>query len=185
MREVILYQAVLAEGTHAAQHAAGRVLLARALRDARLDPALPVQTGAHGKPYLPGAPGFHFSIAHCGARVICAVADCPVGADLERERPLRRDIAPKICTPAEREAVRGPSDLFALWTGKEAAVKAVGLGFALPPRAVEVGLDEARALSVGGTPCFLRRLPPEDGWHLAVCLTGGKEFRFHLISPIA
>lgn len=184
MREVKLYFAACA-GDHAAQHAAGRALLARALADGGLCPALPVAVDPNGKPFLPDAPGFHFSIAHCGERVICAVADCPVGADLERERPLRHDITARICTPAERAALRTMADRFALWTGKEAAVKAVGLGLRLPPRTVEVGLAEAREIAVDGVRCFLRRPAPVDGWHLAVCLADPHEFRLRTIPTIA
>ena len=184
MREVKLYLAACAD-THAAQHAAGRTLLARALADAGLSPGLPAETDANGKPFLPDAPGFHFSIAHCGERVVCAVADCPVGADLERERPLRHDIAERICTPAERAALRTAADRFVLWTGKEAAVKAAGLGLRLPLRTVEVGLETARTVEIDGVRCFLRRPAPADGWHLAVCLAGPDEFKLIMIPAIA
>ena len=184
MREVKLYLASCADN-HAEQHAAGRALLARALADAGLSPALPVAADASGKPFLPDAPGLHFSIAHCGERVVCAVAGCPVGADLERERALRYDIAERICTSAERAVLRTDADRFALWTGKEAAVKAVGLGLRLPLRTVEVGLEEARTVEVDGIRCFLRRPAPVDGWHLAVCLAGSQEFKLITIPAIA
>lgn len=185
MREVRVYTIELQESTHAAQHAAGRALLRRALADAGLPPGLDVMNDANGKPYLPGAPGFHFSIAHCGARAVCAAADVPVGCDLERERMLKHDITRRVCTPSEREGIRTNADLFALWTGKEAAVKAVGLGLRLPLSAVEVGLAEAACITVDGVPCVLRRTASENGWHLAVCAVGGEDFALRLIPTIA
>ena len=157
----------------------------RALADAGVSSDLTVEVDANGKPWLPGAPGFHFSIAHCGVRVVCAVADVPVGCDLEHERVLKHDITRRVCTDAEREAVRTPADLFALWTGKEAAVKAVGKGLRVPLASFTVGISGSARLMVDGTDCVLRRLPPEDGWHLAVCLVGNEDFTFRPIPTIA
>ena len=185
MCEVRVYHTKLDTATHAAQHAAGRALLRHALTDAGLPPGLAVATGPNGKPYLPDAPGFHFSIAHCGDRVVCAVSGVPVGCDLERERVLKRDITRRICTHAERAAICSRADVFALWTGKEAAVKAVGLGLRLPLASVGVGLAETVRLRVDGTPCVLRRLPPQNGWHLAICTVGGEDFTLRLIPTVA
>ncbi|MBQ8585613.1 MAG: 4'-phosphopantetheinyl transferase superfamily protein [Butyricicoccus sp.] len=185
MREVRVYMTELNTDTHAAQHAAGRALLRRALADAGLSPDLAVCADANGKPYLPDAPGFHFSIAHSGARAVCAVSDMPLGCDLERERVLKHDISRRVCTDAERAALRTNADLFALWTGKEAAVKAVGLGLRLPPASFAVGLAETASLTVGGTDCVLRRLPPENGWHLAVCTVGREDFCLRTIPTVA
>ena len=185
MREVRVYHTELNEATHAAQHAAGRALLRCALADAGLAPELAVAVDRNGKPFLPDAPGFHFSISHCGERVVCAVADVPVGCDLERERVLKHDITRRVCTPTERAAIRTNADLFALWTGKEAAVKAVGLGLRLPLSALEIGLAETAYLMVNGADCVLHRTVSEDGWHLAVCVVGCEEFCLQLIPTVA
>ena len=185
MREVRVYHTELNEATHAAQHAAGRALLRCALADAGLSPDLALAVDRNGKPFLPDASGFHFSISHCGERVVCAVADVPVGCDVERERPLRRDITHRICTDSERAMIRTNADLFALWTGKEAAVKAVGLGLRLPISALEIGLAETAYLMVNGADCVLHRTVSEDGWHLAVCVVGREEFCLQLIPTVA
>ena len=55
-------------------------------------------------------------------------------------------------------------------------VGGVGLGLRLPLASFAVGLAETASLTVGGTDCVLRRLPPENGWHLAVCAVGKKDF---------
>ena len=185
MREVRVYHTELGESTHAAQHAAGRALLRRALADQDLPADLAVAVDSDGKPYLPDAPGFHFSIAHCGTRVICAVSDVPVGCDLERERMLKHDISRRICTASERDAIRTNADLFTLWTGKEAAVKAVGRGLRIGAASVEVGLAETCRVTADGVLCTLHRLPPVDGWHLAVCTVGPEDFVLRLIPTVA
>lgn len=185
MREVRVYHTELRESSHAAQHAAGRALLRCALADSGHPTDLAVAVDAYGKPYLPAAPDFHFSIAHCGTRVICAVSDVPVGCDLERERVLKHDISRRICTDAERNAIRTNADLFTLWTGKEAAVKAIGRGLRIGTASVEVGLAETCHLSVGGVDCTLRRQPPADGWHLAICTVGTEDFTLRLIPTVA
>ena len=185
MREVRVYTTELNKSTHAEQHEAGRALLRRALADGEISPDLAVEIDSNGKPFLPDAPDFHFSIAHCGNRVVCAVSDVPVGCDLERERVLKRDISRRICSDAECAAVRSSADLFTLWTGKEAVLKAIGLGLRLPLSGIEVGLAETVHLAVNDTPCVLRRTKMEDGWHLAICVVGMDDFAIQLIPTVA
>jgi len=70
--------------------------------------------GRFGKPELADAVGLHFSLAHSDAVVLCAVADRPVGCDVER-------------------LVVGPSrnrDFYERWTRREAGLKMTGCGFA-------------------------------------------------------
>ena len=52
----------------------------------------------HGKPTLPGGPGF--SLTHAGDLVGVAVHDGPVGLDVERARPLA-DLAALGLTPED------------------------------------------------------------------------------------
>ncbi len=185
MRTVLLYHTELDTDSYAAQHAAGRALLRQALAAAGLSPDLPVCTDAQGKPVLPDAPGFCFSIAHCRNRVICAVSDRPIGCDLERERTLKRELAPRICTPHERAILRTNADLFQIWVGKEAVLKAAGMGLRRPLGALEVGLDDRCTVNLDGAPYTLRRVPQADGWHLAVCLAGAQDFIVRRIPTIA
>ena len=81
---------------------------------------------AHGKPYVPGLP--EFSIAHEGGWVLCAVASAgAVGVDVE---PLvARSSLPRwrlVFDSAERAAARTPRAALAIWTAKEAVLKAAG-----------------------------------------------------------
>ena len=77
-----------------------------------------------GKPYVPGGP--EFSLSHSGALAVIALADVPVGADAEQDRPTGEALRLRVLTEAERaDASR---DLLFFWTRKEAALKCLGTG---------------------------------------------------------
>lgn len=99
--------------------------------------------GEHGKPYVKDL-DVHFNISHSENLVVCAVADKPVGIDIERIRPINLSVAKRICTEKELEYLFGflPSKtdfkktddrqtllrFFELWTAKEAFAKCQGKG---------------------------------------------------------
>lgn len=104
-----------------------------------------------GKPFLADGPPFNLS--HSAEAGLLAVGgEREVGVDLERIRPLEdlAALAASALAPAEQAAWRagggdGPAFL-RIWTRKEAALKALGVGLAgaegAPPPAVEtLGLD--------------------------------------------
>jgi 4'-phosphopantetheinyl transferase len=108
----------------------------------------------HGKPSLvPRTKGPHlqFSVSHSGNCCMLAVAlERSIGIDVEKVRDLPQaiDIAQGYFTPAEAGAlavlpgtVRRDA-FFALWTHKEAMVKALGVGLATNLARVEFDLDE-------------------------------------------
>lgn len=80
----------------------------------------------NGKPQVAGLP--EFSIAHAGAWVVCAVAsEGPIGVDIEPL--LTRARLPRWSTvfdAHERAAARTPRAALAIWTCKEAVLKAAG-----------------------------------------------------------
>jgi 4'-phosphopantetheinyl transferase len=90
--------------------------------------------GEFGKPQVAGLP--EFSIAHAGDWVLCAVSsDGAVGVDIE---PLQsRAQLPgwfTVFDAHERAAARTPRAALAIWTRKEAVLKAAGARFAELPR---------------------------------------------------
>jgi 4'-phosphopantetheinyl transferase len=76
---------------------------------------------------LPAGP--EFSIAHGGGVVACAVADMPIGLDLEARGAVRVEHLRLVLSAEERVAVHGgaldPTDA---WVMKEAVTKAAGRG---------------------------------------------------------
>jgi 4'-phosphopantetheinyl transferase len=111
--------------------------------------------GRNGKPSLvPQAndPTLHFSVSHSSDCCMVAVRlDQPIGIDVERLRDLPRAIAiaQTYFAPAERRALNGlrgtvqRDAFFTLWTHKEAAVKALGVGLAANLARLEFDLDAA------------------------------------------
>ncbi len=95
---------------------------------------------AAGQPQLPGT-GLATSLSHSGTWVAIAIcAERTVGIDIERSPHTGIDqLMSKICTPAEwvdlqplPELARHTA-LLALWTRKEALLKAFGVGLAVEP----------------------------------------------------
>jgi 4'-phosphopantetheinyl transferase len=109
--------------------------------------------GRNGKPSLVpqrNGPTLQFSVSHSNDCCMVAVRlDQPIGIDVERLRDLPRaiDIAQTYFAPAERRALNGlrgtaqRDAFFALWTYKEAAVKALGIGLAANLARLEFDLD--------------------------------------------
>lgn len=116
-----------------AEHLAGRALLRHAIADStgRAASSLPLTVTAAGKPECVGGP--HVSVSHSGSLVVCAVADVPVGVDVETRPP--RDVegvAERYFTAAEARWIAAePAERFPmLWVLKEAYLKALGVGLA-------------------------------------------------------
>jgi 4'-phosphopantetheinyl transferase len=121
----------------AATRAAARRLLARRLDCEAAD--VPIALGAHGKPSLDaGADAPLFNVSHAGAHALIVLADAgavqEVGIDIER---CRDDtdidaVLPLAFTARERDEVRAATDrrqaFYSRWVGKEALLKAIGVG---------------------------------------------------------
>jgi 4'-phosphopantetheinyl transferase len=155
--------------------AALRVRLANVLEIAPERVALRV--GEHGKPELaPSSPRAtvsaarvsqgppRFNLAHRDGVALLAINHRrePVGVDLERiapesERPWRK-LLERICHPSEvREAIAeaqaiGPRAFYERWVGKEAVLKALGVGLRVSPAEVPLRRDGAGGLRTGELP---------------------------------
>lgn len=90
--------------------------------------------GSAGKPALLNDPSVHFNLAHSADLAVCAIAEYPVGVDVERRRPMKNahGLAKRWFHPAEQRRIAAASDpldaFFRTWTSKEAALKLVGVG---------------------------------------------------------
>jgi 4'-phosphopantetheinyl transferase len=126
----------------------------------------------NGKPCLvPQAhgPKLQFSVSHSSDCCMLAVRlDHPIGIDVERLRDLPRaiDIAQTYFAPAECRALNDlrataqRDAFFALWTHKEATVKALGVSLAANLARVEFDLDQLggpRLAAWDGDPAVAQR----------------------------
>lgn len=114
-----------------------RCILADALARAALSSlsgvapeAVALAATPQGKPYAPGL-GVEFSLSHSGSLVLCAAAPFPVGADIQRARPVSQTMARRLARAGYQG--RSEEDFFAWWTRQEAAGKLLGSGLALSP----------------------------------------------------
>lgn len=116
---------------------------------------LEFDTTTAGKPYLARpAQNLEFNLSHSGRHGLVAVAkDRSVGVDIEIRRPISDllGVARQIATPREAKLLKQlPTSqvhctFFELWTRKEAMLKALGRGFFIDPREVEVGIGPGRS----------------------------------------
>ena len=76
--------------------------------------------------------GFHWSVTHKREYAAAVVSDAPVGIDIERIEPRKRELHDSLAGEDEWAIMgdRSWSSFFRLWTAKEAILKAGGVGIA-------------------------------------------------------
>ncbi len=131
-------QALKSAGSRAASLAAGMILV-KAARELGIESELDhITVGEHGKPDFRRDCGFHYNISHSGDYVMLAIADKPVGVDIQLMKPLARDIASRFYSSDEidylNEISKDISSLeymeafYRIWCLKESYVKCSGKG---------------------------------------------------------
>ena len=92
----------------------------------------PIAFGEHGKPFFPDHPSLHFNLSHCREAAVCAVADAPVGIDVEAVMPPDREVMERVLSGEEIRGVLASPDpaveFTRLWTVKESFLKLTGEG---------------------------------------------------------
>ncbi|MBR2635306.1 MAG: 4'-phosphopantetheinyl transferase superfamily protein [Clostridia bacterium] len=149
-----------------------------ALKDPFDGRAPKVGRSERGKPYFVHHPEIFCSVSHSGDFWICALADFPVGADLQFHthceseggkdgaarliRIAKRWFSPEECRFAEKDPC---PRFFILWTAKESYVKMTGTGIAEGFSRLNVLPEEEIFLSVGdGRGIFWRAVESEFYW---------------------
>ncbi|HTH80449.1 MAG TPA: 4'-phosphopantetheinyl transferase superfamily protein [Ramlibacter sp.] len=122
-----------------------RLIAARTQREPR---ELRFSMGPHGKPAVENAPDLHFSISYRKGCAAVAIAQRPVGIDVESlcAGVDTKGIAQRFFTPDEQAWIAQAENqqaFYRLWTRKEALVKAAGVGVDAMGRAGARG-DTAR-----------------------------------------
>ncbi|MCE1162539.1 MAG: 4'-phosphopantetheinyl transferase superfamily protein [Thiomonas sp.] len=169
-----------------AAHGWMRQILGRYLGRAPQD--LQFTFGLHGKPALSGRrndASLCFNLSHSLDKALLAVSNgLPVGVDIEAIRPDLPDsvLAAGVLTPGELDELaqlppKQQTDVFfACWARKEACMKALGLGLALEPRSLHVGMIPARQRVLSDhAPDYidLSPLPSPSGHAAALAVLGG------------
>ncbi|MFT3736666.1 MAG: 4'-phosphopantetheinyl transferase superfamily protein [Rhodocyclaceae bacterium] len=144
---------------------------------------LDIHNGPHGKPQLANH-ALQFSVSHAGHYALLALSPThSLGVDIEAcepERPLA-NIARQAFTPSERTLCDAHPDraamFYALWTGKEAVLKAWGSGideriqsFSLQPQGDAMTLYKHGSAQGGGTRVW--RLQAPEGYAAALAVSG-------------
>lgn len=131
--------------------------------------ALAFVEGPFGKPALADGPAF--SLSYSGEHWALAIADAPVGVDIEQVDPAvdHRGIAADLFAPRESATLaalpeaRALRAFFDCWVRKEAFVKAIGQGLFYPLDAFEVSVEGAARLDAGGEGWAMREFGFADG----------------------
>ena len=88
----------------------------------------------NGKPVLENDRSIHFNISHSGKYAAVAIADKPIGVDVELIREVSPSVVKRVCTDVEKKYLDSSEnamrDFIKLWTLKECIVKASGEGLA-------------------------------------------------------
>lgn len=132
-----------------------------------------VKVGENGKLFCEGA---HFNISHSGEMVLCAMADAPVGCDIERVTGAHFEIMKRVFSTREREYILEPQDaedknrrFFRLWTMKESYLKMTGEGLSLPPRSIEI-IPETNTVLRHGTEVRCRLINKKyNDYEISIC----------------
>ncbi len=118
---------------------------------------------AGGRPYLPAHPGFFFSLSHSSEIALCAAGPAPVGADVQKIRPISNALLTHFFTEAERAFCHDAETAVRIWCARESYGKLTGRGLS---RADAV-LVRGGMLCIGGYAIAEPAIAP--GYQAAVC----------------
>lgn len=135
--------------TYVLAHACWRVALGLTLATDAAN--VPLVSSESGQPQLPDT-GYATSLSHSDSHVAIAIAKAnAVGVDIERSPPRNalHDLIDVLCAPVEAAALetlpiaaRTPA-LLALWTRKEALLKAFGIGLRETPASIVADVERS------------------------------------------
>lgn len=95
----------------------------------------------YGKPYFKDKQNY-FNISHAGDIVICAFSENQnLGIDIEKKEEVTIGDFHLMMRPEEIDETRNLHDFYSLWTQKEALIKAIGKGFSIDVKSLEITTD--------------------------------------------
>lgn len=129
--------------------------------------------GQNGRPEIAGpvgaTSGLRFNLTHTKGLVACVVThdiDCGVDAEFRKAMPDLQDLAATALHPRELRdfgelcKAKQLDHFLALWTAKEACMKACGRGFSMAPDTVALEIDSS------GTSAHVLSAPENLNWHI-------------------
>jgi 4'-phosphopantetheinyl transferase len=147
--------------------------------------AVEIRATSSGKPEIDPAYGIMFNTSRSGPLSLVAVAREPVGVDVEQLRPLDDAVEMAEVHFAEKErqlmstvpSASRDETFLALWTRKEAVVKAFGVGLAVPLDSFEVAAAAGAPAGawhahLDSAPFVVEQLDAPSGWVAAVSVVG-------------
>lgn len=69
-----------------------------------------------------------FNISHSHGLVVLVIDTLPIGVDIEKIRPVEKDLINYISSDKEKDYIKNEENFFEVWTNKEALTKAYGSG---------------------------------------------------------
>jgi 4'-phosphopantetheinyl transferase len=165
-------------------HGVQRAVLAAYLD---IDPqAVRFRIGSKGKPFIDHLSDLSCSLSYSGDRFIIAVGRSQLGVDIEEWTSFTHgEVMASAFSPAERAYVedRAPHDrraaFFAIWTRKEAYLKATGAGIGDDLRHIDVVADAAGGLQIRSIDVG----PDTSGALAATALRQIEHFRLRALPP--
>ena len=172
---------------------AGRALVRHALtQTAHYNPRhIHIVLGENNKPVLANNTNevqWHFNISHSGDLVACALASSKIGIDIEMISHTADYLSIARAHFSDEEAswvAAKPASInerfVALWTIKEAYLKAIGIGLAIPISRVMTAGVKLRSCLVfsedvlGWYKWHCRLMKPASGYWLSICYESGLE----------
>lgn len=104
-------------------------------------PPFNIACESDGKPRFTDIP-LHFNLSHSGSYAACVLSDEAVGIDVEHRPTYNTALAARFFTETEQKRINYSKDkdteFGCVWTGKESALKFLGLGLSKALSAVEV-----------------------------------------------
>ncbi|MDD4848588.1 MAG: 4'-phosphopantetheinyl transferase superfamily protein [Bacteroidales bacterium] len=167
---------------HQSEHACGLAITRKLLADhLSITPKeIILDFEKHGKPFCKNDTQLFFNISHGGEFVAIAVADVPVGIDVETwQRKVPMTIASRYFSTEEQNALNAVDGdeqkqlFFRLWTAKESYLKMLGTGLtrSLSSFSIDFQQKEPRIFDENqqNAAAFLWHFQP-DFWHImCVC----------------
>ncbi|MCJ7933995.1 MAG: 4'-phosphopantetheinyl transferase superfamily protein [Chryseobacterium sp.] len=147
----------------------GRILLKKGLSSYYHIDEISMGRLPNHKPFLKGDPA-HFNISHSKNLVVCAIADFPIGIDVEfsdetvNYMDFQFQMTADECIEIDHSEDKIRS-FFTYWTHKEAVIKAHGGGMMIPLDSFEVINNEC---IVEGKKFFTKDLFLDKRYHISV-----------------